>query len=66
MKRLGLWLILFLLLANGLSWLWLSGAGMRWGWGPPSAREPERMEQMVRPEALAPHKENASPDKAPR
>jgi hypothetical protein len=66
MKRLRPWLILFLLLANGLSWLWLSGAGLRWGWGPPSAREPERMEQMVRPEALVPYKENTSPDKASR
>jgi hypothetical protein len=69
MKRLGPWLvILLLLLANGLSWLWLSGTGLPWGWGPRSAREPERLEQMVRPEALVPHTErpSAPAETAPR
>ena len=66
MKRLGPWLVILLLLANGLSWLWLSGSGLPWGWGPRSAREPERLAQMVRPEALVPRTERHSTQPAPR
>ena len=45
------WLVLLLLLnAVLLAWQW--DAFARWGHGPQQHREPERMQQQVRPEAL--------------
>ncbi len=36
--------------AASLPWQW--GAFARWGFGPNTAREPERLGQQIRPEAL--------------
>jgi hypothetical protein len=45
------WLALLLLLnAAVLAWQW--DAFARWGYGPDQQREPERLQQQVRPEAL--------------
>ena len=45
------WLVLLLLLnAAVLAWQW--DAFARWGHGPHQQREPERLQQQVRPEAL--------------
>lgn len=42
--------ILLLLNAAVLAWQW--DAFAHWGWGPNLHREPERMQQQIRPEAL--------------
>lgn len=42
--------VLLLLNAATLGWQW--DAFARWGFGPNTAREPERLGQQVRPEAL--------------
>jgi hypothetical protein len=52
MKLWGPWLVMALLLANGLSWLWISGVATAWGWGPAPQRAPEQMLQTHRPQAL--------------
>lgn len=59
MKHWGPWLIALLLAANATTWLWLSDHGVPLGWGSPHGqREPERLERMVRPEALVPRADN--------
>ena len=45
-------LILVLLLLNAATLAWQWDAFGRWGFGPNSAREPERLNQQIRPEAL--------------
>ncbi|PUE50641.1 hypothetical protein B9Z47_02515 [Limnohabitans sp. 2KL-1] len=42
--------ILWVLNAAVLAWQW--NAFARWGWGPDRHREPERVQQQIRPEAL--------------
>jgi hypothetical protein len=49
MMRFLLAVLLVLNLAT-LAWQW--GALARWGWAPDTAREPERMRDQLRPEAL--------------
>ena len=49
MKR---WLLAFLLLLNALTLAWQWDAFATWGSGPNTAREPERLQQQLRPEAL--------------
>ena len=49
MMRFVLAVLLVLNLAT-LAWQW--GALARWGWAPDTAREPERMRDQLRPEAL--------------
>lgn len=45
------WLVLLLILnAATLAWQW--DAFAPWGYGPHTAREPERLGQQIRPEAL--------------
>ena len=45
------WLVILLLLnAAVLAWQWDMLA--RWGWGPNLQREPERLKQQIKPEAL--------------
>lgn len=46
------WLIVALVLANLALAAWNLGAFARWGWGPDDGREPERLEQQIRPEAI--------------
>jgi hypothetical protein len=46
------WLIALLLLLNGAMLAWQWGAFAPWGWAPSSAREPERVQKQIRPEAL--------------
>lgn len=43
--------ILLCLNATVLAWQW--DAFARWGWGPNLHREPERLQQQIRPDALA-------------
>jgi hypothetical protein len=45
-------LILFLLFANGTYFAWSQGMLAAWGFAPASSREPERVAQQVRPEAI--------------
>ena len=45
-------LIATLLLLNAATWAWQWDAFARWGFGPNTAREPERLNQQIRPEAL--------------
>jgi hypothetical protein len=44
--------LLVVLNAAGLAWQW--GALATWGFAPPEHREPERLKQQLRPEALHP------------
>ncbi|PUE06748.1 hypothetical protein B9Z51_12445 [Limnohabitans sp. T6-5] len=50
MKR---WLFGVLLLCNAVVLAWQWDAFARWGWGPNAKREPERLTQQIRPEALS-------------
>lgn len=52
MKRLLWWLCVLLLLANLLFAAWVRGYLRPWGWQPADPREPQRLEQQLRPEAL--------------
>jgi hypothetical protein len=46
------WLIALLLILNLLTLGWQWDAFARWGWGPNTAREPERVLNQLRPEAI--------------
>ena len=52
MKPWGFRLFLALLLLNVWFWAWTGGYLQRLGWGPTDPREPQRLENQVRPEAL--------------
>ena len=41
-----------LVLANLLFWAWSTGGLRMFGWGPNDPREPQRVEEQLRPEAL--------------
>ena len=45
-------IVLLLLLANGAYYAWASGFLQDWGYGPVAQREPQRLSQQVRPEAV--------------
>ena len=45
-------LALALVLANLLVWAWSHGELRMFGWGPNDPREPQRVEEQLRPEAL--------------
>jgi hypothetical protein len=45
-------LIAALLLLNAATLAWQWDAFARWGFGPNTAREPERLSQQIRPEAI--------------
>jgi hypothetical protein len=45
-------LIAVLLVLNAVTLAWQWDAFARWGFGPNTAREPERLSQQIRPEAL--------------
>jgi hypothetical protein len=49
MKR---WLFGILLLCNAVALAWQWDVFDRWGWGPNVNREPERLQQQIRPEAV--------------
>lgn len=46
------WWMGLLLLLNVITLAWQWNAFARWGWGPNVQREPERLQQQIRPEAL--------------
>ncbi|PUE20599.1 hypothetical protein B9Z38_08370 [Limnohabitans sp. MMS-10A-160] len=46
------WWIALLLLLNVITMAWQWDAFARWGWGPNVQREPERLQQQIKPEAL--------------
>ena len=46
------WWIGILLLLNVIALAWQWDAFARWGWGPNVQREPERLMQQIKPEAL--------------
>ena len=46
------WAIALLLLLNIVTLAWQWDAFARWGWGPNVQREPERLQQQIKPEAL--------------
>ena len=46
------WAIALLLLLNIITMAWQWDAFARWGWGPNVQREPERLQQQIKPEAL--------------
>jgi hypothetical protein len=53
MKHLKLrWLILVLMVLNGLFCIWQEGAFKAWGWAPSSPREPERPMQQINPDHI--------------
>ena len=45
-------LALALVIANVLFWAWSNDALRMFGWGPSDPREPQRVEEQLRPEAL--------------
>ncbi len=58
------WWIGILLMLNVIALAWQWDAFGRWGWGPNVQREPERLLQQIRPEALqvtVPGQEASSP-----
>jgi hypothetical protein len=46
------WLIALLLILNLATLAWQWDAFARWGWGPHTHQEPERLLKQMRPEAL--------------
>ncbi len=46
------WWMALLLILNLLTLAWQWDAFARWGWGPNTMREPERMMNRLRPEAI--------------
>ena len=46
------WWMAFLLILNLLTLAWQWDAFARWGWGPHTMREPERMVNQLRPQAI--------------
>ena len=46
------WWIAILLLLNAMALAWQWDAFGRWGWGPNVQREPERLNQQIKPETL--------------
>lgn len=46
------WLMALLLILNAATLAWQWDAFAPWGWGPNTAREPERLANQIRPEAL--------------
>ena len=46
------WTLGLLLAINLVLAAWNLGAFARWGWGPDDGREPERLSQQIRPEAI--------------
>ncbi len=46
------WWMALLLILNLLTLAWQWDAFARWGWGPNTAREPERVLNQLRPEAI--------------
>jgi len=49
------WSIAALVVLNLALAAWNFGAFSRWGWGPDDGREPERLGQQIRPEAITVH-----------
>jgi hypothetical protein len=52
MKRWLMALMALLLVLNAATLAWQWDAFAHWGWGPNTAREPERLANQIRPEAL--------------
>ena len=58
------WSIAALLVLNLALAAWNFGAFARWGWQPQDGREPERLGQQVRPQAIALHRPTAAASEA--
>jgi hypothetical protein len=59
--------VLLLLCANGVFWVWSNGWMAGLGWTPSTESEPERLNQQVAPYKLQLQKDNAPADEsAPR
>ena len=52
MRKLFTALALLLVLANVLFWAWSSGSLNIFGWAPIDPREPQRVEEQLRPEVV--------------
>ena len=61
MKHWRAWLVAVLLLLNLGFAAWVKGYLRPWGWQPADPREPQRLEQQIRPEAM----QLVSPDQRP-
>ena len=46
------WIVLILVVLNGLFWLWSHGQLRDFGWGPTEVAEPARLKNQLIPEAL--------------
>ena len=46
------WIVLILVVLNGLFWLWSHGQLRDLGWGPTEVAEPARLKNQLHPEAL--------------
>jgi hypothetical protein len=46
------WLILILMILNGLFYIWRHGFFESWGFAPESRREPERTLQQIQPDNI--------------
>ena len=46
------WIVLILVVLNGLFWLWSHGQLRDLGWGPTEGAEPARLKNQLHPEAL--------------
>ena len=46
------WMVLLLVVINGLFWLWSHGQLRDLGWGPVEVAEPARLKNQLHPEAL--------------
>jgi hypothetical protein len=46
------WLILILMIVNGMFYIWREGIFESWGFAPASAREPARTLQQIQPDSV--------------
>lgn len=60
------WIVLILVVLNGLFWLWSHGQLRDLGWGPTEVAEPARLNNQLHPEALVvkPQEPPAGPNSA--
>lgn len=61
------WMVLLLVIANGVFWLWSHGQLRELGWGPVDVSEPARLKTQIQPEALqvTPQDTSTAPTAAP-
>ena len=61
------WMVLALVIANGVFWLWSHGQLRELGWGPVDVSEPARLKTQIQPEAVqvTPQGSNPAPTAEP-